>query len=180
MTGVRATTPKYKRGRRESRPSASYGSRRSVARDDRAAEVEAIIDAELKRVLVIVEAAERHQYSGRHEAGVAEIIVLILALGRPVLGDHVFHAGADGVAVAMVGIEREGERRACKRQGVAVIGIGVAAFDVDQTRAPGVADTGGDRSQRALVAGEGEAGGEHRIEIVAAEPGVLPLDAENP
>src|SRR6266436_686559 len=62
-------------------------SSRSVARDDRAAEVEAIIDADLQRVLVIVEAAERHQHGGGHEAGVAEIIVLILALGRPVLGD---------------------------------------------------------------------------------------------
>src|SRR5260370_16906260 len=107
MTGVRATTPKHKKGRRESRPSASYGSRRSVARDDRAAEVEAIIDAELQRVLVIVEAAERHQYSGRHEAGVAEIIVLILALGRPVLRDHVFHARADGLAVAMARLHRQ-------------------------------------------------------------------------
>src|SRR5260370_7521432 len=111
MTGVRATTPKHKKGRRESRPSASYGSRRSVARDDRAAEVEAIIDAELQRVLVIVEAAERHQYSGRHEAGVAEIIVLILALGRPVLGDHVFPPAPALVPVPMAGIYPQADRR---------------------------------------------------------------------
>ena len=75
--------------------------RRSVARDNRAAEVEAIVDAGLHGVLVIVEAAERHQRGRGQKAAVAEIVILVLGLGRPVRREHVFEAGADGVAVAV-------------------------------------------------------------------------------
>ncbi len=64
--------------------------------------VEAVVDAGLDGVLVVAEVAERRQRARGHEVGVAEIVVLVLDLGRPVRGEHVFEAGADGVAVAMV------------------------------------------------------------------------------
>ena len=121
--------------------------RRSVARNHRAAEVEAIIDADLEGVFVEAEVAERHQRPRAREAGAAEIVIHVFPLGRPVRGEHVFEAGADGIAVAMVAIEDEGDRDAGECQGFAVVGIGVTAFDIDQPRTPGVAEAAGDRAE---------------------------------
>ena len=80
----------------------------------------------------------------------------------------------------MVAIEDEGDRHAGECQGVAVVGIGVAAFDVDQARTPGVADAAGDRAESALVVVVNEAAREGRVEVAIAEPAVLALDADDP
>jgi hypothetical protein len=131
-------------------------------------------------MLVIAEAAERHQPGRADEAAVAEIIVHVLGLGRPVWGEHVFRAGADGVAMAVGVIEHERGRHAGNGQGFAVVGMGVAALDVEQARAPGIADPAGDRGQRALVVVVDDAAREDRMHVIAAEPAVLALDADEP
>src|SRR5438132_8567974 len=105
-----------------------------VARDDGAREIEAVIHADLERVLVIVEGAERHQRRRRNEAAVAEIIVLILGLHRPARREHVFGAAADGPAVAVSIAEQEGDGNAAESHALAVVGIGVAALYIDQRR----------------------------------------------
>src|ERR1019366_4388113 len=98
--------------------------------------------------------------------------------GRPVLGEHVFQAGADGIAVAMAVIEREADRETAKRQGLAVVGVGVAALDVQQSRTPGEADAARHRAERGPCVGVNESAGEDDAAIVAAEPAVLPLDTD--
>jgi hypothetical protein len=153
----------------------------SVARNHRAAaEAEAVVNTDLEGVLVEAEVAERHQRPRADEVGAAEIVIHVLALGRPVRGEHVFEAGADSVAVAMVAIEDEGDRDTGEGQRVAVVGIGVTAFDVDQARTPGVAEAAGDRADPALVAGVDEAAGEGRVEAAIAEPAILAFQAEHP
>src|SRR5260370_31439901 len=131
-------------------------------------------------MVVVVKRAERSQHSGGDEAAIAEVVVLIFGLGRPVLGEHVFDARADGVAVAMTVVEREGDRNAAKGYCLVVVGIGVAAFDVDQARAPGVADAAGDGSDRTLVIPVDKAAGEGRVELVVTEPRILAFDAYQP
>src|ERR1700694_5600424 len=96
-------------------------------------------------MVVVAEAAERDQRGWGDEPAAAEVIVLILNLRRPVLGEHVFQTGADGVAVAMAAIERERDRGASERQGFVVIGIGIAALNVEQGRAPGITGRAGPR-----------------------------------
>src|ERR1700693_5180669 len=110
--------------RRRSGLRSVYG---SVLRDDRATPVEAIVDASLHNMVVGAEVAERSQRGGSQERGVAEVVVLVLDLARPVLGEHVFQTGADRVAIAMVAAERDGGRNAGERHGLVVVGAGIAA-----------------------------------------------------
>src|SRR6185369_2858236 len=88
--------------------------------------------------------------------------------------------GADGPAVAVVAVEQEGGRNAAERHPLAVVGIGVTAFDIDQARTPGVADAGRDRAEAALIVGVDVAAGEGGGEVALAEPGILALGAEHP
>src|SRR6201987_5225047 len=113
----------------------------SVVRSDRVAPVEAVVHAGRDGVVIGAEAAGRTQARGRGEGRVAEIVILVLGLGRPVRGEHVFDAEAGGPAIAVVAIGREGDRRASnrRRHALAVVGIGVAALHIEQTRTPGVA-----------------------------------------
>src|SRR5438552_16847563 len=83
----------------------------------------------------------------RDEGGVAEIVVLVLALHRPVRGEHVFEAGADGITVPAVAGGRERDRDAGDRDAEAGIGEGVAALHVEQAGTPGPAEPPGNRAE---------------------------------
>src|ERR1039458_6882282 len=78
-------------------------------------------------MLVVAGAAETRQDGWRHKIGLAEVIILILDLGRPVLGEHVFQASADSVAIMMAAVERERLRHGEERQRLVVVGVGIAA-----------------------------------------------------
>src|SRR3954454_8304584 len=108
---------------------------RSIPCGDGSAPVEAIVHTRFHRVIVVGEAAERHQRSRGDEAGAAEIVVLVLDLCRPVRGEHVLEAGADRVTLAMATVQRECRGRTAKGQGVTDIRVGVTALHVQQTRA---------------------------------------------
>src|SRR5262249_54657549 len=81
-----------------------------VLRNHRAGstEVEAVVDTGLDGVLVVAEAAERREHHRRREPRVAEVVVLVLDLARPVRSEHVLETGADRVAIFMVAVEAEG------------------------------------------------------------------------
>src|SRR5262249_50781562 len=116
-----------KKGRQTAGPSPRRSLvERSVASSDRARPAEAGVDGGLHRMVVGGEAAGRHERGGCGEPGIAEIVVLVLGLGRPVRREHVFDAGADGVAVAVVAIDDEADRRAAERHLLVVVRIGVA------------------------------------------------------
>ena len=76
---------------------------------------------------------------------------MILGLRRPVRCEHVFDATADRPAVAVGVAEQEGDGNAAEGHLLAVVGIGVAAFDVDQCWTEGVAEAGGDGGEPALA-----------------------------
>src|SRR5262245_35771344 len=153
-----------------------------VLRDHRAraTEVEAVVDTDLHGVLVIAEAAERRQRRRRHEPAVAEVVVLVLDLARPVLGEHVFETGADGVAVAMAAVEREELRDAAEDECLVVVGKGVTTLHVEQSRTPGVADAAGHRADAAAIIAVDVAVRERDIDGVATEPGVLGFGTDHP
>src|SRR5207344_1936533 len=95
-------------------PQSETRKRLLVLRNHRTAEVEAVVDTGLERVLVGAEAAERRQRRRGHELAVAEVVVLVLDLARPVLGEHVFETGADRPAVTMAAVEGEHLRHAAE------------------------------------------------------------------
>src|ERR1700722_11855886 len=152
----------------------------SVLRDDRATPVEAIVDASLHNMVVGAEAAERSESDRSGERAGTEIIVLIFDLGRPVLGEHVFEAGADGVTILMTAAEREGGRNASDRHGLVVVGVRITALHVEQGRTPSVADAAGHRTQSALVVGVGDIAGEDHAVVIVGKPAVLTFDTEDP
>src|SRR6516165_9185230 len=150
--------------------------KRSVAGDDRAAPVEAVVHADFYDMIVGREAAERHQRRRCDEVAVTEIVVLIFGDGRPVRSEHVFQAGADRVAVGAIAAGRKRDWNAAERHALAVVGKGIAALDVDKSRSPSVADAAGHRAESALVVGVGESAGEDGADI-AVEPAILGLRA---
>src|SRR4051812_30067990 len=97
----------------------------SVLGDDRATPVEAVVQAGLDDVVVIAGGAEGGQRRGG-EGGGAEIVVLVLDLARPILGEHVFETGADGVTVMTLPGDRDS--RASDGQRIAVVGVGITAL----------------------------------------------------
>src|ERR1700731_4625995 len=152
--------------------------RRSVPRHPRARPVEAVVDGRLHDMFVVAEAAERQESDRGNEPAAAEIIILIFDPGRPVPGEHVFQAGACGVAVAMAAIEGERDRKIAERQGLAVVGVGVASLDVKQRRTKGEADAARHRGEGAPGVGVDESAGEEDAVVAAAEPVVLAFDAD--
>src|SRR4051794_21762836 len=142
---------------------------RSIPCGDGSAPVEAIVHTRFHRVIVVGGAAERHQRSRGDEAGAAEIVVLVLDLCRPVLGEQVLEAGADRLAIAMAAVQRECRGRTAKGQGIALIGVGVAALHVQQTRSPGEADAAGHRTERTLVVGIHEPAGEDPLLLLPSQ-----------
>src|SRR5882724_13721326 len=105
------------------------------------------------------EVAERGKGGRSDEPAATEVIKLILGLGRPVLCEQVFEAGADGEAVAMAAIERERNRSASERHAFVVVRKCIAALGVQQGRTPGVANAAGHGAERALVVGVNESAG---------------------
>src|SRR5262249_22302536 len=117
---------------------------------------------------------------GRLEAAVAEIIVLILGLHRPARREHVFGAAADGPAIGVFIAEQEGDRSAAQGQRLAIVRIGVAALYIHQCRTEGIADTGSDGAEPALVVAVNVAAGKHGAAVVLAEQAVLSFGAHHP
>src|SRR4029077_7052836 len=146
------------------------------------APAEAIIDAELDRMLVVPQTATEELGGSGGESGVAEIVVLVLAFDGPVRREHVFETGADGPAVAMIGIGREGHRRAADTDtDIVSAAPGVAALGIEQGRTKSVSETSGDRAKLVGICGHQSAAGEkHAVVAVAGEPAVLRLGAEHP
>src|SRR5262245_3591010 len=153
-----------------------------VLRNHRAGstEVEAVVDTGLDGVLVVADAAEAHQLRRRDEAGIAEVVVLVLDLARPVRSEHVFETSPDRPTILMVAVEGEGLRNASEEQVLVVVGEGITALHVEQARTPGVADAAGHRSNAATIVVVDEAVREHGMDGVAAEPGVLSFSTEHP
>src|SRR3569833_2539001 len=87
----------------------------SISGGSTAAPTEPVVHADLGGVFVVAEAAAGDVGGPAREGGVAEIVILVLGLGRPVRGEHVFEAAADGVAVPVVAIGGEGRRHAGHR-----------------------------------------------------------------
>src|ERR1700730_3746284 len=153
----------------------------SVPGNHRATPVEAIVQADLEGMLVVAGAAESRERERRQEVGLAEVVVLIFGLGRPVLGEHVFEAGTDGKAIVMAAVERESLRHAEQRQRLAVVGVRIAALGVEQSRTPGVAEAAGHRAEATLVVGVDKTGArEGNAVVVVAEPAPLAFNAEHP
>src|SRR6201999_3372409 len=101
----------------------------SVLRDDRPTPSKPVVDAQLDGMLVVVEAASDDRRRAAGEARVAEVVVLVFAFDRPVRREHVFDAGADRVAVAVVLVDREGHRYAAGGHAdVVVVAPGITAL----------------------------------------------------
>src|SRR6516225_8793174 len=84
----------------------------SVLRNHWTAQVEAIVQADLHDMVLGAEAAERGQRGRDREARAAEVVELVLDLGRPVLGEQVLETGADRETVLTVAGKRKGDRDA--------------------------------------------------------------------
>src|SRR5713101_1615949 len=155
----------------------------SIPRNHRATPVEAIVDASLNRVLVIAEAGSNEDgRAASHEGGAAEVVILVFNLRGPARREHVFEAGADGVAVTMVAVGGESRRHAIGGHAdVVAVLPGITALGVKQRRAPGVAEPAGDRSKLIVLGGYQHAAREqHPVVVVVAQPAVLGFDTENP
>src|SRR6195256_2925180 len=154
----------------------------SVPRDHRATPVEAIVDASLNRMLVVAEAGSKEDGgAGGNKGGAAEVVILVFNLGGPARGEHVFEAGANGVAVTMIAIGGESHRHAARGY-VEVVTVlpGITALGVKQRRTPGVAEPAGDRSKLIVVRGDQHAAREQHASVAAAKPAVLGFDTEDP
>src|SRR3974390_3152407 len=115
--------------------------RPSVLGGDRAPPAERIVHTALDGVIVVAETRADNRRGTAGEGGVAEVVVLIFGLGRPVRGEHVFETRADGPAVLLVAGCRKADRGACRRDGdIRVVAPGITALGIDQPRPPRVAD----------------------------------------
>src|SRR5882757_10669569 len=152
-------------GRAPSRPSANKKagvkpafsrrmSVRSIFGGDRATPAKPVVHADLDGVFVVPEAPAGDIRRGGDEGGIAEIVILLFGLGRPVGRKHVFEASADRVAVLVIAIGGEGLGRAGNRHAdVVAVTPGVTALGVKQRRTPGVADPTGHRAELVVVGG---------------------------
>src|SRR5439155_11192397 len=97
--------------------------------------------------LVVAEAGAERVGGASRNRGVAEIVILVLGLGRPVRGEQIFEARADGVAVLAVARGGEGGRyTADGHADIVAVTPGVTTLGVEQRRAPGVAEAAGHRA----------------------------------
>src|ERR1700722_14331657 len=168
------------KGRREPAFSLSKQTR-SVARGDRAAPAEAIVHADLDGMLVIAEPGADDVGGTTGEGSAAEIVILVFDLGGPAWREHVFQTGADGIAVPVASIGREGHGcTAHTSADIVVIAPGVTALGVEQRRAPSVAEPAGDRAKLVVVGGDQRATRKQHAIIVAAEPVVLGFGTDDP
>src|SRR6187399_2569752 len=74
-----------------------------------------VVHPDLGGVLVVAETPAGDIGRPRREGGVAEIVILVLSLGRPVRGEHVFETAADRIAVLVAAIGGESRRHAGHR-----------------------------------------------------------------
>src|ERR1700690_1106892 len=88
--------------------------RGSIPGEGRVAPVEAVVDAGLDGVLGVGEAGADNVDGTGQERRAAEIVVLVFELGGPARREHVFEAGADGVAILVAAVGGEGPRRAAR------------------------------------------------------------------
>src|SRR6266702_7772704 len=120
---------------------------RSVARGCRTAPAEAVVHTDLDGMLVLPATDADHVGRTGGDGRAAEVVILVFGLGRPVRREHVFEAGADGVAVLAVAGGGEGLRHAGDVDAEATVAPGVTTLGVEQRRAPGVADAAGHRPE---------------------------------
>src|SRR5262249_17842752 len=147
---------------------------------DRPTPAEAIVHADLDSMLVVAEALADNRGRTAGEGGVAEIVVLVFGLGRPVRCEHVFETGADGPAVLVIAVGGEGDRgTGDANPDIGVVQPGVTALGVQQSRTPSVADAAGDRAELIGIGGDQGAAGERHAGIVAVHPAVLGLDTDH-
>src|ERR1700722_20032254 len=113
----------------------------SIPGEGRVAPVEAVVDAGLDGVLGVGEPGTDNVDGTGQEGRAAEIVVLVFELGGPARREHVFEAGADGVAILMVVVGGEGRRCAAGNDAnIVVILPGITALGIEQGRAEGVAE----------------------------------------
>src|SRR3954465_2387355 len=119
----------------------------SVARGCRTTPAEAVVHADLDGMLVLpaADADDVDRTGGNRRA--AEVVILVLGLGRPVRREHVFEASTNGIAVLAVAGGGEGLRDAGDIDAKTAIAPGVTALGVEQRRSPGVADATGHRAE---------------------------------
>src|SRR5215217_5424711 len=126
-----------------------------------------VVHADLGSVLVVAETPAGDIGRPCREGGVAEIVILVLGLGRPVRGEHVFETAANRIAVLVAAIGGEGRWHAGHRHPeIVAVAPGVTALGVEQRRTPGVAEPAGDRAELVGVRGhEGAARKQHAVII---------------
>jgi hypothetical protein len=79
-----------------------------LLRKAQASEIEAIIQSAFDRLLVIAKSSDSNRR--RQEIDSAEVVILILDLARPVLGEQIFKAATNRVSVtAALAAEAVGE-----------------------------------------------------------------------
>src|SRR5207302_10178677 len=93
-----------KKGRRDAGLLVSIRSAVSISGGSRSTPTKPVVYADLGGVLVVAEAPASDIGGSRGEGGVAEIVILVLGLGRPVRGKHVLEAPADGLAVLVAAV----------------------------------------------------------------------------
>src|SRR5260221_8959588 len=85
---------------------------RSVARGCRTAPAEAVVHTDLDGMLVLAAADADHVGRTGGDGRAAEVVILVFGLGRPARREHVFEAGADGIAILAVTSGGDGLRHA--------------------------------------------------------------------
>src|SRR4029077_1122381 len=120
----------------------------SVFARERTAPAKPVVHTNLDGVLVVPEFGADDVGGAGGESGVAEVVILVLSLGRPVRREHVFQTAADGIAVLLVAAGGEGGRQAGNGDAdIVVAAPGVTAFGVEQRRTPSVAQPAGYRTE---------------------------------
>src|SRR3954454_18943784 len=152
----------------------------SVARGCRTAPAKAIVHADLDGMLVLPAADADNVDRTGGDRRAAEVVVLVLGLGRPIRREHVFEASANGIAVLAVAGGGEGLRNAGNIDAEAAVTPGVTALGVKQRRSPGVADATGHRAELVGIGGHLRAQRERGTAVVGRQPGILGLDTHDP
>src|SRR3954452_6612173 len=152
----------------------------SVARGCRTAPAKAVVHADRDGMLVLPAADADNVDRTGGDRRAAEVVILVLGLGRPVRREHVFEASANGIAVLAVAGGGEGLRDAGDIDAKTAIAPGITALGVKQRRSPGVADATGHRAELVGIGGHLRAQRERSAAVVGRQPGILGLDTHDP
>src|SRR3982074_3802183 len=105
-------------------------------------------------MFVLAEPGADEDAGAGRERDVAEIVILVFDLGRPVRREHVFKASSAAIPSAMSAVSGESHRRAADADAeVVTVPPGEPAVGLKQRRGPGVAKAAGDRSELVAVGG---------------------------